>query len=62
MAEINKYGIGFWIGALVYSIINMIFNYKQVLQSEVLIYNYIISGAAVVGLLLNVILLRKDRK
>lgn len=60
MGEINKYGIGFWVGGLVYSVINMILNgIKKAPQSQVLIYNYIIAGAAILGLILNIILLRK---
>ena len=58
----NYIGIGFWSGALVYSLINMSLNLNQVLQSKVLNYNYIITGAAVLGLILNVILVRRIKK
>jgi hypothetical protein len=61
-AGMYKFGIGFWAGALVYSIINLIMNSVGYLQSKVLVYNYIISGAAVIGLVLNLILLRKNKK
>ena len=42
MGDLNKYGIGFWIGGGVYSLINMIMNYKQAAQSDILLYNYLI--------------------
>ena len=57
----NKFGIGFWIGACVYSVINMIMNFNQIVQSKVLNYNYIITGAAVIGLILNIILIKKSK-
>jgi hypothetical protein len=60
MSNLNKYGIGFWIGGGVYSIINMIMNYKNAAQSSILTYNYLITGVAVIGLILNIIL--KKRK
>lgn len=59
--ESLKYGIGFWIGGGIYSLINMFMNLKQAPQSKILIYNYIISGAAVVGFTLNMILLKKTK-
>ena len=60
MKRIKNYiGIGFWSGALVYSIINMIMNLSQIAQSKVLNYNYIITGAAVLGLILNIILIKR---
>ncbi|MEK6847805.1 MAG: hypothetical protein AABX50_01625 [Nanoarchaeota archaeon] len=62
MKELYKYGIGFWIGALVYSLINMIFNMNKVLQSNVLIYNYEIAGVAVLGLILNIVLMKRKKK
>ena len=62
MSNINKYGIGFWIGGGVYSIINMIMNYKQAAQSNILFYNYLITGVAVLGLILNIILLKGTKK
>lgn len=58
----NYIGIGFWSGALVYSLINMILNLNQVIQSKVLNYNYIITGAAVLGLILNIILVKRKKK
>ncbi len=57
-----KYGIGFWIGAGVYSLINMLMNLKKFAQDEILIFNYIIVGAAVFGFTLNIILLKKPQK
>lgn len=59
MGDINKYGIGFWIGGGIYSIINMIMNYKNAAQSNILFYNYLITGVAVIGLILNIILLKR---
>ena len=61
MSDLNKYGIGFWVGGGVYSFINMIMNYRQVAQSEVLFYNYLIMGVAVIGLILNIILLKRGK-
>jgi len=55
----GKFGIGFWVGALVYSLINMIMNLKNIPQSNILNYNYIIIGVAVIGLILNIILLKR---
>ena len=57
-----KYGIGFWIGGGVYSLINMTMNYNKVDQNEILIYNYLITGVAVGGLILNIILFNKPQK
>ena len=62
MNDFNKYGIGFWIGGGVYSIINMIMNLKNAAQSDILFYNYLITGVAVIGLILNIILLKRSKK
>lgn len=62
MKDGYKIGIGFWIGALVYSVINMIFNMNRVFQSNVLIYNYEIASVAVLGLILNIVLMKRKRK
>jgi hypothetical protein len=59
MSDLNKYGIGFWIGGGVYSIINMIMNLRSAAQSQILNYNYIITGVAIIGLILNIILLKR---
>lgn len=61
MSELNKYGIGFWAGGGVYSLINMIENLHQTAQSKILIYNYIIFGAAIAGIIFNAILLRRKK-
>jgi hypothetical protein len=61
MKELYKYGIGFWIGAMVYSLINMIMNLKNAPQSNILFYNYLITGVAVVGLILNIILSKRKK-
>jgi hypothetical protein len=57
-----RFGIGFWSGALLYSLINLIMNSTPYPQSKILNYNYIISGAAIVGLILNIILLKRRKK
>jgi len=62
MKGMNKFGIGFWIGAGVYSIINMIMNLNSIVQTKILNYNYIITGVAVLGLILNIILLKRETK
>ncbi len=56
-----KYGIGFWIGGGVFSLINMMMNLKKVVQSEILIYNYLITGVAILGIILNVIMFKKAK-
>lgn len=55
-----RYGIGFWIGGGVYSLINMIMNLKNAPQTNILFYNYLITGVAIFGLILNIILLKKS--
>jgi hypothetical protein len=55
----NYIGIGFWIGGGVYSLINMILNLKNAPQSNILFYNYLITGVAILGLILNVILIKR---
>ena len=61
-AGMYKFGIGLWTGALVYSVINLIMNSVSYPQNKILIYNYIISGAAVVGLILNLVLLMRKKR
>ena len=62
MKEIYNYiGIGFWIGGGVYSVINMILNYNNAMQTKILFYNYLITGVAIIGLILNIILLKRKR-
>jgi len=55
----NYIGIGFWAGAGIYSTINMIMNLHHIAQSKILNYNYIITGVAVIGLILNIILFKR---
>jgi len=55
----NYIGIGFWIGGGVYSLINMVLNLKNTPQSNILFYNYLITGVAVFGLILNITLIRR---
>lgn len=62
MKDMNKLGISFWIGVGTYSIINMIMNINNISQSKILNYNYIITGVAVMGLILNIILLKRAKK
>jgi hypothetical protein len=59
----NKYiyGISFWIGGGVYSFINMIMNLKNAAPGNILYYNYLMTGVAVFGLILNIILLKKRK-
>ncbi len=61
MKDMNKYGIGFWIGGGVYRAINMLMNLKNVAHYYILNYNYIITGVAVIGLILNITLLKRKR-
>ena len=60
--ELYKYGIGFWMGGGIYSIINITMNYKHAAQDSILIYNYLITGVAIVGLILNILLINKKEK
>ena len=60
--ELYMLGIGIWIGAGVYSLINMIMNLKHLSQSHILNYNYIITAVAIIGLILNIILLKRAKK
>jgi hypothetical protein len=59
MKDMNKYGIGFWSGGGVYSLINLILNLIQSSRSKIIIYDYLITGVAIFGLILNIILLKK---
>jgi len=59
--EMYRFGVGLWVGAGVYSIINLLMNLKGISQSNILNYNYIITGVAVIGLILNLILLKRTR-
>ena len=61
MKNMNKFGMGFWIGAGIYSLINMIMNHAQIVQSKVLNYNYIIFGAAIIGFILNLVLSKRKK-
>jgi hypothetical protein len=57
----NLFGIGFWTGGGVYSIINMIMNYNHIVQTKILNYNYIITAVAIIGLILNIILIKRKK-
>jgi amino acid transporter len=56
------FGISFWIGGGIYSLINIIMNLRNTPQSNILSYNYLITGVAVIGLILNIILLIEGKK
>jgi hypothetical protein len=43
-------------------LINMILNLKNAPQNNILFYNYLITGVAVFGLILNILLLKKDKQ
>ena len=62
MKNMHKFGMGFWSGAGVYSIVNMILNIKQVPQQSILNYNYIITGVAIAGLIFNWIMIKKTKE
>jgi len=62
MKDRNKYGIGFWSGAGIYSLINMIMNLNHRSQSKIFVYDCIITGVAVFGLILNIYLLKKRKE
>ena len=61
--KIDKFtfGISFWIGGGVYSVINIFMNLRNIPQNDILSYNYLIAGVAVFGLILNLILLNKEK-
>jgi phosphate starvation-inducible membrane PsiE len=61
MKDRYKYGVGFWSGAGIYSLINMIMNFDHRSQHKVLIYDCIITGVAVIGLILCIYLLNKRK-
>lgn len=54
----NYLGMGFWIGGGVYSLINIILNFRHANQNDILFYNYLIAGVAVIGLILNMVLIK----
>ena len=57
-----KYGIGFWSGAGIYSLINMIMNLNHRSQSKIWVYDCIITCVAILGLILCIYLLTKRRE
>jgi hypothetical protein len=61
MKDRYKYGIGFWSGAGIYSLINMILNINHRNQGKILIYDCIITGVAVIGLILCIYFLKKSK-
>ena len=59
--EIYKYGMGFWIGGFVYSLVNLIINIKLG-NTLGYIYNYEIMGVSIIGFILNLVLLKRGRR
>ena len=57
-----KYGIGFWIGAAVISLVNMFQNLKHAPQQNILIYNYYMIGICIIGFILNLTLMKRKSK
>jgi len=55
------FGISFWIGGGVYSVININMNLINTPQKNILSYNYVITGVAFIGLILNIILWTKRK-
>lgn len=62
MNDRYKYGIGFWSGSGIYSLINMIMNLNHRSQSKILVYDSIITGVAVIGLILCIYFLKKRKE
>jgi len=62
MNDRYKYGIGFWSGAGIYSLINMIMNLNHRSQSKIWVYDCIITCVAVIGLILCIYLLNRRKK
>ena len=62
MREKYKFGVGFWTGAGIYSLINMMMNLTKITQPKVLNYNYLITAAAVIGFILSLYLLKKSKQ
>ena len=62
MKEKYKYGIGFWIGAGVLSLVNMSLNLRHAPQNDILFYTYAMTGISVFGLILNIILLKTTKQ
>jgi hypothetical protein len=52
----NYISIGFFIGAAVLGLINLILNINHAIQNSVLIYNYLMVGVAIIGLIVNILL------
>ena len=61
MKDRYKYGIGSCSGAGIYSLINMIMNLNHRSQSKILVYDCIITGVAIFGLILCIYLLNKKK-
>ena len=57
-----KFGIGFWLGAGILSLVNMFQNLKQAPQHDILIYTYYMTGISIFGLILNIILMKRSKK
>jgi len=62
MKDMYKFGIGFWLGAGILSLVNMFQNLKQAPQHDILIYTYYMTGISIFGLILNIILMKRSKK
>ena len=58
----RQYGIGFWSGAGIYSLINAIMNLNQESHEHIVTYDLIIMGAADIGLILNIFAFRETKQ
>lgn len=52
-----KYGIGFWSGAGIYSLVNLLINLQVIPHQNIVMYNFIILGVSIFGLILNIALM-----
>ena len=62
MKEKYKHAIFFWIGAGVLSLVNMSLNLRHAPQNDILFYTYLMTGISVIGLILNIILLKNVKQ
>ena len=58
-ADKHLIGIGFWAGGAIFSMINI---FKILTQANILCYNYIMTGVAVIFIIVSLIFLRKKNK
>jgi xanthine/uracil permease len=60
MRELYRFGLGFWTGAFIYSLVNLLMNLKH--ANNILLYDGIITGVAIIGFTLNLVLLKRKKK